>query len=581
MFGPYSQGVQQNDTTFDADDTLGVLFSGCKQQQTHHCQQQQQHLYQKQYPNQTMPTSPVHSVPCRRRCRRRRLLPPSKLLQENPPLFHLEELSLVFCFGIANAEFQTLFRFFRNKSLRSLNLQFTNIEDSGLEALARNLGHRLTSISVSFCNRITARGIRALVNPHRCPRLLELEFLSCDLVSADCFRTPEPWGCRRLRRLEFTFHPRVAMARMESDRAAAEAEEKKEREQQQQQQEQEQSISEEPMVDGVGPSNSGLVSPHAQEQSQQGQAQQQQQEHLEEQQHNQQQQQQQQLQQITPTHTYKHDKQALPLDSGVHSEESPVREQTRDNLWLEEQESVRNDYYTLFRQLKRLTELRYLNIYNSPALNSIPSGCDVSQINDSLGPSEVTVNVNESDSNLPLVNLTPTTPLQQPWSDSMEEVDESSSGSSNFTSRQEHRRASIASESEQDENQGKDAEGHFSAPHDHQSTVSPGEIEQLDPCQELAEATPTLSVPEPATIHPFSLRMGLKALGRLTQLESLTFYERSSVTLGQAEVRWIGKHFPHLSMLQLRGSIDVPGKATRQLAIRRPDVRIQVCSLFE
>ncbi|KAG0314660.1 hypothetical protein BGZ97_009066, partial [Linnemannia gamsii] len=122
-------------------------------------------------------------------------------------------------------KFQTLFQSFRNKSLRSLNLQFTNIEDSGLEALAHNLGQRLTSISVSYCNRITAKGIRALVESNRCPRLLELEFLSCDLVSSDCFRNPESfWGCHRLRRLEFTFHPRLAMKRMEIERAAATAE---------------------------------------------------------------------------------------------------------------------------------------------------------------------------------------------------------------------------------------------------------------------------------------------------------------------------------------------------------------------
>ncbi|OAQ23720.1 RNI-like protein [Linnemannia elongata AG-77] len=199
---PYSQRqvVLQHDDTFDADDTLGVLLNEeSKQQQTqtyHQQDQQNKQQYQTQQQDHTLTSTRPTQSPLPRLC------PPSKLLREDPPFMHLEELSLVFCFGIANTEFQTLFRSFRNKSLRSLNLQFTNIEDSGLEALAQNMGHRLTSVSVSYCNRITARGIRALVEPNRCPRLLELEFLSCDFVSADCFR--DPWGCHRLRRLEFT-----------------------------------------------------------------------------------------------------------------------------------------------------------------------------------------------------------------------------------------------------------------------------------------------------------------------------------------------------------------------------------------
>ncbi|KAF9123652.1 hypothetical protein BGW39_008809 [Mortierella sp. 14UC] len=573
QISPYSQrqGVQQHNTIFDTDDTLGVLFSACKQQQTHKHQHKhqhkQQHLYQQ---NQTLP---------------RRLPHPSKLLQEDPPFLHLEELSLVFCLGIANTEFQTLFRSFRNKSLRSLNLQFTNIEDSGLEALAHSLGHRLTSLSVSYCNRITARGIRALVDPDRCPRLLELEFLSCDLVSADCFRTPDTWGCRRLRRLEFTFHPRVAMARMESERAAAEAEEKRQQELEQDQG-QGQSTSEEPMVDGVGTSDSGLVSPHAQVQSQQGQAQQQQQ-HLEHQHFQQQYQQEQQ----TPTHTNEQGKQALPLDNRVCFEESQERkEQCRDNQWEEEQDSVRNDYYALFRQLKRLTELRYLNIYNSPALNSTLSS-DTCQSSDSPSPSEVlTNNVDDSDSAVPLIDVIPTTsPLQEPWSELAEELNGSSSSSSDdmtMASRREHRRVSIASESEQSSDREMDAENHLSTLHDRQSFVSPSPVTKLsdpDPSQQAVDTTITAtpSVSEPTSIHPFSLGMGLKALERLSHLESLTFYERSSITLEAAEVRWIGQRFPHLSLLQLRGAIDVPEEARRQLMSRRPDIHVQVCSLFD
>ncbi|KAG0075257.1 hypothetical protein BGZ90_010081 [Linnemannia elongata] len=494
------------------------------------------------------------------------------LLQEDPPFMHLEELSLVFCFGIANTEFQTLFRSFRNKSLRSLNLQFTNIEDSGLEALAQNIGHRLTSVSVSYCNRITARGIRALVEPNRCPRLLELEFLSCDLVSADCFR--DPWGCHRLRRLEFTFHPRIAMKRMEIERAAAAAEAEAEEQflqqqqhQDQQQQQMGQNASMDPLLDD-GTDNFGLVLPHAQDQSQQGQAQlehhldhQQQQHHLE-QQHLEQQQQHHQ----TPTLTNKQDNQALLLDSGVLLEESSqVREQYRDGLWLEEQESVRNDYYALFKQLKRPTAPRYLSIYNSPALNNNNNSTHSSD-SSSQGSAD------EPESTLPLDEPTPASPSQENWSESAEEEDGSSSSDSGRYGR---RRESIASGS----GQGEDEETDHIVPDD-KSTKAAGVAEPSEMYQKSTETATRLNS-ELESVHPFSLRMGLKALERLTNLESLTFYERSSVTIGEAEVRWIGKHFTHLLTLQLRGSIDVSEKASKQLASRRPDIKLQVCSLFE
>lgn len=580
---PYSQrrAVLQHDATFDADDTLSVFLTESKQQQTYHHQQQYQEQYQTQHQDLTPSStrSSAQSLLPLRHC-------PSKLLQEDPPFMHLEELSLVFCFGIANTEFQTLFRSFRNRSLRSLDLQFTNIEDSGLEALAYNLGQRLTNISVSYCNRITARGIRALVEPNRCPRLLELEFLSCDLVSADCFRNPEPfWGCYRLRRLEFTFHPRVAMKRMDIERAAAAAEADVE-EQQQQQQQSGQSVSVELPLN-VGTNNIGLVLPHAQDQSQQSQAQLQQ--HLDQQQHLEQQQQHLQA----PTHTSKQDKQTLSqMDSGVYSEEvSQEQEQCRDSLWLQEQQSVRDDYYALFKQLKWLTELRYLNIYNSPALNnnSNTHSSDSSSSQDghsSFNPSRVFTNAVEPESTLPTIDPTPTSPSQEQWPESaMGEQDGSSSGAY-FTStgRHEHRRESIVSGSGQrddDDVDEMDAESHLNVSDD-QSIKALGVAELPETCQEESQTTTITPMnSEPESVHPFSLKMGLKALQRLNQLESLTFYERSSVTFGVGEVRWIGKHFPHLSTLQLRGSIDISEKASQQLASRRPDIKLQVCSLFE
>ncbi|KAF8940284.1 hypothetical protein BGZ47_007806 [Haplosporangium gracile] len=479
-------------------------------------------------------------------------------------------------------KFQTLFRSFRNKSLRSLNLQFTNIEDSGLEALAHNLGHRLTSVCMSYCNRITARGIRALVEPNRCPRLLELEFLSCDLVSADCFRNPNSeesffWGCHRLRRLEFTFHPRVTMRRMEIERAAAAAEAEAEEQLLQQQQQQGQSASMGPLLD-VGTNNFGLVLPHAQDQSQQGQAQLQQ--HLDQQQQQQHLEQQQQHQQ-TPTYANKQDKRTVSQDIGIRPKESQVREQCRDNLWLEEQESVRNDYYALFRQLKRLTELRYLNIYNSPALNNSTHSSDSSS--QDFSSSGALNTVDGPDSTLPLVGPTLTNLSQEQWSESVMEEQEGSSSSDVTTVRSsyERRRESIASSSGQgdDDDQATDAESRLSISDD-QSNKTSG-VTELSEIYEEASETAISPTSKPKSVHPFSLKMGLKALERLTNLESLTFYERSSVALGEAEVRWIGKHFPYLSTLQLRGSIDVSEKASQQLALRRPDIKLQVCSLFE
>ncbi|KAF9542000.1 hypothetical protein EC957_002503 [Mortierella hygrophila] len=403
------------------------------------------------------------------------------LLQEDPPFMHLEELSLVFCFGIANTDFQTLFRSFRNKSLRSLNLQFTNIEDSGLEALAHNLGHRLTSVSVSYCSRITARGIRALVEPNRCPRLLELEFLSCDLVSADCFRGP--WGCHRLRRLEFTFHPRVAMKRMEIERAAAaaeaEAEEQLLHHQQQQHQQQQQAGHNalmDPLLD-VGTNNFGLVLPHDQDQSQQV-------------------------------------------------------------------ESVQRNHL-------------------NPALNNNNSA----HFSDSSSQDSV----DEPESTLPLVDPTSVSHSQERWSESAEEEDDSSGSDSG---RYERRRYSIASGS----GQGEVEEVYHIVPDKSTKATSVAEPSEI---YQASLETATRLTSEPESVHPFSLRMGLKALERLTNLESLTFFERSSVTIGEAEVRWIGRQFPQLLTLQLRGSIDIPEKASKQLASRRPDIKLQVCSLFE
>lgn len=225
---------------------------------------------------------------------------------------------------------------------------------------------------------------------------------------------------------------------------------------------------------------------------------------------------------------------------------------------------MRNDYYALFKQLKRLTELRYLNIYNSPALNNNSS------IHSSDSSSQDSVD--DPESTLPPVDPTPESPSQERWSESAEEENGSSS---NESGSYERRRESIASGS----GQGEDEEIAHIVPDD-KSTKATGVVESSEIYQESPEMKTRLTS-EPESVHPFSLRMGLKALERLTNLESLTFYERSSVTIGEGEVRWIGRHFPQLLTLQLRGSIDVSEKANKQLASRRPDIKLQVCSLFD
>ncbi|KAF9925064.1 hypothetical protein FBU30_005113 [Linnemannia zychae] len=538
---PYSQqqGVwqKQHDTNNVADDTLGIR----KQQQ--------------QYVEPMLETCQSYS--------RHHHIPSSKLLQEDLPFMHLEELSLVFCFGITNDDFQNLFRFFRNKSLRSLNLQFTNIEDSGLEALAYNLGYRLTSVSVSYCNKITARGIRALVQPNRCPCLLELEFLSCDLVSADCFRVPGFWGCNRLRRLEFTFHPQVAIARMERERAAAEAEERREQVGLEGQESQTNPPTE-PLLD-LAITNIDLVLP-LQNQGQHGQVQHHHQQYVEQQQ--QQQQKQKQCEQK--------DKQTKLQNDETCSKDPQVREQ-------EELESVRNDYYALFRQLKRLAELRYLNIYNSPALNSTYSSLSP-QSTDSWPNSSDSLNhvENAHASAASAIDLPSIAISQETRSRVVDDSDESSSSDySPIMDRQERIQGSFASEGQQESTDVlQDIESHLNVS-DNQSQLSMSSkaIKLLEPSQKLSKTK--LRIPEPKSIHPFSLRMGIRALGRLSKLESLTFYERSCTTLGQAEVHWICKYFPHLSKLQLRGSIDVLDETKRRLSLKRPDIQLQVCSLFE
>ncbi|KAF8939053.1 hypothetical protein BGZ58_010808 [Dissophora ornata] len=442
---------------------------------------------------------------------------PPTLLQYDIPFMHLQELSLVFCLGITNGGFQTLFRSFRGKSLRSLDLQFTNIEDSGLEALAtafcpytftsraaaRASHVGLTSVKVSYCSKITARGIRALVI--MCPQLLELEFLCCDLVSADCFKGPVAWACTGLRRLEFTLHPTLLFSKR---RQVVEAEER------------------EPMI-----STPQQVPEHALD--------------------------------GVPDNQYPRRLQDKDLIDGQRGSQKwpkmveQQHENTERHRLLCEQESIRTDYHAMFRQLKQLSDLQSLHIYNSPALNTTASLYDPDH-EEASAPSvpEDAVNLDPS-----IYSILLPAGIEH---DRTEYFVASMAGAGGITegmSRQ-------VSEDYQDNSDGEIAESSNAYAESVSAAVS----------RTIVHGVPLLT---PAPVHPFSLRMGFKALRRLKNLQTLTLYERSSISLSESEVWWIGKMFPQLSLLELRGSIEISDFALARLRAMRPRVRLQVCPLFE
>ncbi|KAG0022633.1 hypothetical protein BGZ80_011578 [Entomortierella chlamydospora] len=496
----------------------------------------QQLLYQNQQPNQAQLQARLTSFCCHDaepdHCisSERRPLPKPNLLQMQKPFMYLEELSLVFCLGITNNEFQALFWSFRDKNLRSLNLQFTNIEDSGLETLARALTLPLSaksksksgsytglkSINVSYCSRITARGIKALVEG--CPQLLDLDFLCCDQVSAECFRGPLPWACVSLRSLEFTFHPRVLFTK---GRWRGEVSETIEQ------------------TDGI---DGSLVQVLDEDQD---------------------------------------SAQDIPHVEQSRQKQSEEHEDRVEDKPSHEKESVRDDYFAMFRQLRRLSQLRSLHIYNSPGLNSSVNSLDsaetwIEQGSGSVGMAEPS-HVYEFVPDAPLSSQINTSPMQE---DTM--GDEGSSSSSSSTA---HTITDLTYRSNH-ESDSRELRLTLLASEDEVSN-STNSIQQFKSCR-VSESSPVSlgsdpldNLTGPITLHPFSHKMGFKALGRLKNLRTLTLYERSSITLGQSEVRWIGNMFPQLSLLQLRGAIETSDDAIKQLKTRRPKIQVQVCSLFE
>ncbi|KAF9569991.1 hypothetical protein EC968_002350 [Mortierella alpina] len=566
-------------------------------------QQQQQRQQQLQAQYQLPQRVSDHTQQCPAR---------STLLQEDVPFMHLEELSLVFCFGIANTEFQTLFRSFRHKSLRSLNLQFTNIEDSALETLATSLlpptmSHGdgcggLSSINLNYCNKITARGIKALVEG--CPQLRELEFLSCDLVSAECFRGQRPWACTKLRRLEFTFHPRVLFTKPQQEEMQLGQQESERNNDGEEEEESADVHGQEYAESGDIPSQTvhldHLERPlqsktHSIELPQPDE---------------------QQQDQMDTSYMYNVDQQQQPQEQQQLPQQEPqgqdqqeyrntniMRTTNKKDLWSHEQESVQNDYHAMFRQLKGLKDLRSLHIYNSPALNSSVNPGDPYQ-EGAAAPwmpdgafiiSGPTVDMTPSAQSLGALgdeSLTDGISSNSPSSFGFQEADEES-GSGNVnrgeetdesqdmypqgeSSSDDEEQANNISNSNSVINNSSSSNGSNVTEHEDTSVCS------LRPHTSQASSTATATIAAVASpVHPFSFRTGFKALARLTQLESLTLYERSNIPFGSAEARWISKAFPQLSLLQLRGAIEISDTVLDRLTDRRPDLKVQVCSLFE
>ncbi|GJJ75599.1 hypothetical protein EMPS_07957 [Entomortierella parvispora] len=506
--------------------------------------------------------------------------PKSRLLEEDTVFMHLKELSLVFCFGIANAEFQSLFWALCPKSLSALNLQFTHIEDSGLETLAAAGGRTLTSLSVSYCSQITARGIRAVV--HNCSALLELEFLSCDQVSADCFLGLAPWACKRLKRLEFTFHPTVLFsANNNNNNNNPTANPGEDNDEPINGQSQEQALVSHPQQQG----QTAVATPSTLALSEDRPGKKPKQTPME-------------IQLCSTGHVYA-PKDPLWCHSHQNHDENDDRDSNSDvNLEDGEKESIfqqtqddpthgrasiQKEYHAMFRQLKQLSHLRSLHIYNSPLLSG-NSGSGDQEFGESgiQGPGMEMVAPTEvaAPSNTPAVVEIEEDPHDDIGSSS------GSGSSSGYNSSQDyhvdvsHRvdtemSAPLPSDDRLEQRirsrapTGVQSPGPWNIPLAAFRTTRPGSAG----AGKDADAT--------TPIHPFSLRVGMKALGRLHELEALTLYERLPMTVGENEVKWMTKSLPQLVTLQLRGAIEISEHARRRMAARRPSVRVQVCSLFE
>ncbi|KAF9971896.1 hypothetical protein BGZ73_005047 [Actinomortierella ambigua] len=527
--------------------------------------------------------------------------------------------------GISNTGFQRLFDSLYGYALRSINLEFTLIEDSGLLVLAQACGGSgfysgfgegyrrrcgqeqvshditpstykptsttdrsaaglilttgLTSICVNYCSKVTHEGIRALID--YCPRLELLEFVGCDAVSAQVFDPTRPWRCTGLKKLVFTLQPTVFMAGGNSGGDSG--------------------MDDVESVDLASSSVSSTISLM--------------------------------LPEPTTATILSEDLEASSFSSGpmtsthsypavaVEKDDGDVAAQNHqeEDQQKRQREAIRKDYHAMFRQLRRLTRLESLHLYNSPSVNAHLPCVDedvalatAELVESARQPShhhhhrqqhcsshkghrqqkQPVHRHHKHDKDKYPASLEETVAAASKNGGSVVAGDDYGEGSSRRVSLEECSPSlsdytsylSDNSDSssqldtialEQNLHQCCEGMGDSESPED-QAQQHPQQIEERAQDGEEQQQAPIH-----AALHPFTFHAGLKALRHLRQLRELTLYERATVVLGSPELWWMGKTFPCLQVVKLKGAIHPHGGAVQALALARPRLDIQVCRLFD
>ncbi|KAF9916148.1 F-box and leucine-rich repeat protein 4 [Lobosporangium transversale] len=109
---------------------------------------------------------------------------------------HLSRLNLESCKGISSESLVALIH--TCPGLERVNLSGTNINDTGLEALATHCP-KVTSLNLAWCSLFTDRALQRLLST--CPRLIFLDISTIDIISAGIFSPELPWVCTQLETL--------------------------------------------------------------------------------------------------------------------------------------------------------------------------------------------------------------------------------------------------------------------------------------------------------------------------------------------------------------------------------------------
>ncbi|KAG0260001.1 hypothetical protein DFQ27_003776 [Actinomortierella ambigua] len=528
---------------------------------------------------------------------------------------------LVFCLGISNTGFQRLFDSLSGYALRSINLEFTLVEDSGLVVLAQACGGSglyregnvattttfkptktttatataarlflttgLTSICVNHCSKVTHEGIRALID--YCPRLEALEFVGCDAVSAQVFDPTRPWRCTGLKRLVFTLQPAVLMpagsnASSGIGGGGGDSED---------------SVAlppPTPSPSSLGGPTTAYLHSHATP--------------------------------IATAYVEEGDRAAAAAAVAAEAEAQKQQEEKEEQQQRKQRNAIRDDYHAMFRQLKRLTRLESLHLYNSPSVNAHLPCVDEDvalataelvettrlrsqqqQQQQQHAPQKgskqqkqsihhqggtqakerdpATVKTTGSATAATVINVSSLSFEDDPGEGSSRRVSFEGCGSSSPYIYKDH---PVDEEYDGVASPFSDTIAFMEGHQSRTSILNSGEEDNQPPQQqhhqqrhqeEPAQARGQRQSPLHTALHPFTFHAGLKALGHLRQLRALTLYERATVVLGSSELRWMGKTFPCLQVVKLKGAIHPHGGAVQALALSRPRLDIQVCRLFD